>query len=139
MPLFNGVIYIDVQAANGLRLWLTYFQSVTLACPVVSVAESVQSTCPLGSIAGFDRLTYVGLPVAHSPAKFFLELPKTVTALRHHISRANYLHFAIGGLWGDWGAVGSLLASRAGLRFAVWTDRVESRVVAFQADAKPVL
>ena len=56
--------------------------------------------------------------------------------LRNEISEADYLNFGIGGLWGDWGALASLVAIRAGLPFAVWTDRVQSKASEFESKAK---
>jgi glycosyltransferase involved in cell wall biosynthesis len=56
--------------------------------------------------------------------------------LRKEISKADYLHFAIGGLWGDWAALASLVAIRAGLPFAVWTDRVQSKACEFESRTK---
>ena len=45
------------------------------------------------------------------------------------IEDADYLSFAIGGLFGDWGAVACFEAHRMKRPYAVWTDRVESRVM----------
>jgi colanic acid/amylovoran biosynthesis glycosyltransferase len=63
-------------------------------------------------------------------------LHPAIRLLRKAISDSDYLHFAIGGLLGDWGAVGAIIAHHRDRRFAVWTDRVESQVVAFQAASK---
>jgi colanic acid/amylovoran biosynthesis glycosyltransferase len=56
---------------------------------------------------------------------------------RSLIEEADYLSFAIGGLFGDWGAVACFEAHRLGRRFAVWTDRVESEVVRRAAGSGP--
>src|ERR1700730_14085129 len=134
--LAHGCISIDSQACNGLRLWLKNFEYVTLACLLEPVTQASQFTSPLDSIDGVGNLTFVGLPVAYTPARFIVNLPTILKILRTHIASANFLHFAIGGLWGDWAGVASLLASRAGLPFAVWTDRVESQVCAFKSRSK---
>jgi glycosyltransferase involved in cell wall biosynthesis len=132
----DGQIHIDSQACNGLRLWLSNFPYVTLACPTLLSQYVPPYTSPLGEVVGFDRLTFVTLPAAYTPISFFAKLPQVVRVLRHEIGRANYLHFGIGGLWGDWASVAALIASRAGLPFAVWTDRVESQVTEFTGQSK---
>ena len=118
-------IFIDAQACNGLRLWLKNFRFVTLMCPMELCLRSPASTLPLESIDGIDRMAFFGLPTAYAPVKFFANLPEVMRLLSKQISVANYSHFAIGGLWGDWASVASIIASRAGIPFAVWTDRVE--------------
>jgi glycosyltransferase involved in cell wall biosynthesis len=132
----NGRILIDSQACNGLRLWLKNFQLITLICPVEPRSQAPSSTLPLDSIDSIGRLTFVELPVAYTPLRFLIHLPNALKKLEEHISQASYLHFAIGGLWGDWASVASLLAMRRGLPFAVWTDRVESQVTHFQSGSK---
>jgi colanic acid/amylovoran biosynthesis glycosyltransferase len=128
-------IYVDRQACNGLRLWLENFQTVTLMCGVHQ-AKPPEDRSPLDEIEGSGRLKFVGLPVAYTPHKFLASLPKFVPVISREITGSQFLHFAIGGLWGDWAAVACLLAYRAKRPFAVWTDRVESQVVAFQANSK---
>jgi colanic acid/amylovoran biosynthesis glycosyltransferase len=133
----KGRIFIDKQACNGLRLWLENFKNVTLAC-IVNEAEPPSNRSPIDQIAGFERLRVICLPLAYAPHKFLASLPKILPILSQEVASSQFLHFAIGGLWGDWGAVASLVASRAKRRFAIWTDRVESRVISFQARAKPL-
>jgi colanic acid/amylovoran biosynthesis glycosyltransferase len=129
-------IFVDSQACNGLRLWLKHFQCITLACPTSLITHAPQQTSPIDSIDGFERLTFVALPTAYTPTNFVLYLPKVIKLLNEHSLRANYLHFAIGGLWGDWASIASLLAYRTSLPFAVWTDRVESQVAYFHSKSK---
>jgi glycosyltransferase involved in cell wall biosynthesis len=83
-----------------------------------------------------ERLRFVALPFAYAPTRFFINLPRIIRLLRREISEADYLHFAIGGLWGDWASVASLLASHSRLPFAIWTDRVESQVTKFNSRSK---
>lgn len=124
-------IFIDAQAHNGLRLWLDNFRFLTLACPTVDEPP------PTGVLPIDDpRIRFIGLPVAYLPHRFFMSLFPTARLLRKAISDSDYLHFAIGGLFGDWGAVGAIIAHCSSRPFAVWTDRVESQVVAFHAAQK---
>jgi colanic acid/amylovoran biosynthesis glycosyltransferase len=134
----RGRVFIDKQACNGLRLWLENFRAVTLAC-IVHNTEPPSDRSPIDQIIGFERLRFVGLPVAYAPQKFLFCLGKILPTLSKEIASSQFLQFAIGGLWGDWGAVACLLAARANRQFTVWTDRVESGVVAFDAESKPFI
>ena len=74
-----------------------------------------------------DRLALHPLPMAYRPDRFLRALPGARRDIRALIERHDYLSFAIGGLFGDWGAVSCLLAHRMGRPFAVWTDNRKSR------------
>src|SRR5689334_14863188 len=108
-------MYLDSQACNGLRLWLNHFPYITLACPTLYARQAPPQTGPMSAINGIERVIFVALPIAYTPARFLVRLPQVIRKLQREIHGANYLHFAIGGLWGDWGSVASLVASRAGL------------------------
>tara|TARA_R110002020_G_scaffold160155_2_gene344501 strand:+ start:3635 stop:4630 length:996 start_codon:yes stop_codon:yes gene_type:complete len=69
------------------------------------------------------------LPTAYRPDQFLRCYRATRNIISDEIDKADYLSFAIGGLIGDWGSVGSYLAHRKGRPYAVWTDRVESEVM----------
>jgi colanic acid/amylovoran biosynthesis glycosyltransferase len=128
--------FIDSQACDGLTLWLKHFSRVTLICPTEYPGEPPKDTSPIDLVDGADRLTFVSLPAAYTPWSFLARLPKAIKLLTEHISKAEYLHFAIGGLWGDWASVACLLARRANCPYAVWTDRVESQVTEFSSRSK---
>jgi glycosyltransferase involved in cell wall biosynthesis len=132
---FEGRIFIDRQACNGLRLWLENFAEVVVACPTYN-GKPPSDRSPIDEVVGANRLSFVQLPVAYTPLRFFLVLRRTAITLERQISASKYLHFAIGGLWGDWAAIACLLAAASGRRVAVWTDRVESAVAAFNAGSK---
>ena len=124
-------IFVDDQARNGLRLWLENFDRLILACPTLDAA-SPDGWVPVDD----DRINFVALPAAYTPLRFLVTLPKTVMILRRSIAASDYLHFAIGGFWGDWGAVASIIATRMKRAYAVWTDRVELEVIRFQSKSK---
>jgi glycosyltransferase involved in cell wall biosynthesis len=135
LPAFsvNGTVFFDQQACYGLELWLQNFSSLTLACPTYVCENAPADTKTLDSISERNRVTFSRLPVAYSPVTFVKRLPETARLLSALIDSANYLHFAIGGFFGDWGAIAAIIASRRNLPFAIWTDRVESNVIAFQS------
>lgn len=132
VPLYrrDGTLLLEDQACNGLRLWASHFEQLIVVTPLaqgppppawVSVAAAVGSA--------FARIELIIVPEVYRPDRFLRALPREIPRLRDAIGRADYLGFAIGGLFGDWGAVCAILAHRAGLPFYVWTDRVESQVV----------
>lgn len=124
-------IFIDAQSRNGLRLWLDNFDVVTLACPT-SDGHAPADFVPIDD----RRIKFVALPPAYTPHRFAAALLKTRKTLAKVINESDYLHFAIGGLFGDWGSASAIIAHRMRRPFAVWTDRVESQVAAFQAVSK---
>ncbi|WP_146345028.1 glycosyltransferase [Phaeobacter marinintestinus] len=125
----DGVLYVERQAANGLRLWAANFTHVTVMMPL-SPAPPPTGWIPVTDCADwFERVTIDPLPMAYRPDQFLRAFSATRAHIRDRIDTAEYLSFAIGGLFGDWGSVSALLAHRMGRPFAVWTDRVESRVV----------
>jgi glycosyltransferase involved in cell wall biosynthesis len=132
----GGRFFTDTQACNGLRLWLDNFSCVTLAGPSETVAHAPPDTSPIDAISGFDNLTVLPLPLAYLPHRFTAALPKTIKLLKANIAKADYLQFAIGGLWGDWASVGCIIAQQMKLPYAVWTDHVESQVAEFQGKSK---
>jgi colanic acid/amylovoran biosynthesis glycosyltransferase len=133
LPLFsvNGKTFIETQACTSLGHWLDNFRNVTLMGPQIFLSEPGPDTSLSKTIRGFDRLEIIPLREAWSPPRFAKALPGTLKQLVWQIRRADYLHFAIGGLWGDWGAVACEVAYHLRLPYAVWTDRVESEVARY--------
>jgi colanic acid/amylovoran biosynthesis glycosyltransferase len=128
---FEGQVFVDEQARNGLRLWLENLHTLALACPTKTETPP-SNYLPIDD----DRISFTPLPVAYEPQTFIAALPRTISVLRELISSSDHLHFAIGGLFGDWASVSAILAHRKARKFTVWTDRVESSVLAFQAQSK---
>lgn len=135
VPLYrvDGVLYLDTQACNGLRLWLLNFDRVLMCNPVLDRPSPPPGTSPVFETVESAMLEIHPLPAAWTPWRFFRVLPQVRKQLRTLIDRATDLQFAIGGLWGDWGAVAALMAARRKRKAAVWTDRVESEVMRLQA------
>jgi glycosyltransferase involved in cell wall biosynthesis len=124
-------IFVDAQARNGLKLWLDNFDTLTLACPT-SEHPPPTDFLPIAD----PRITFLPLPVAYAPPRFVSAVMRMWRPLADAIDEAHYLHFGIGGVFGDWGSLGALIAGRKRRPYAVWTDRVESQVVSFQAGSK---
>ena len=131
----GGRLWLDQQACNGLRHWLDHFDSVILCAPLARAGEGapLDSMRDLTALIAAGRITVHPLPIAWTPLRFLRALPSVRRLLLAQVARATHSQFAIGGSWGDWGALAAILASRRGRRFAVWTDRVESQVMRFQA------
>jgi glycosyltransferase involved in cell wall biosynthesis len=132
VPLYRdaaGELHIEAQAVNGLRLWAANFSEVIVMMPMESAAPPAGWVPVSETGSSLDRVRLEVLPLAYRPDRFFRALPATRRRIEELIGRARYLSFAIGGLFGDWGAVAAFAAHRMGRPFAVWTDRVESEVV----------
>ncbi|MDX5350278.1 MAG: glycosyltransferase [Paracoccaceae bacterium] len=126
----DGALFLEDQACNGLRLWAAHFERLIVVVPLAPGPPPPAWVEVAGAVGpAFERIELLILPEAYRPDRFLRALPGQIPRLRDAIGRADYLGFAIGGLFGDWGAVGAILAHRAGLPFYVWTDRVESEVV----------
>lgn len=128
----EGTLLVEQQAWNGLERWAENFDRMIVAAPVLP--ESMlggRSTrwVAAESLPSRARIDFVRLPWAFRPDHFVKAWRPTRRVLAGLIPRAEYLQFAIGGLFGDWGSVAALEAARQGRRFAVHADRVEDEVV----------
>ncbi|MCG7629174.1 glycosyltransferase [Epibacterium sp. MM17-32] len=122
-------LYIERQAVNGLRLWARHFDQVTVVMPE-KPGPHPEGWMPLAeAMAPLTGVRLETVPSAYSPLEFLRCWPHHHRRLRALIAQGDYLSFAIGGLFGDWGAVCAMEALRLGKRFAIWTDRVESDVL----------
>jgi len=124
----DGRIYIEGQAGNGLGQWLRHFARMTLAVKLVP-GEPPADSMPIDALELGDRLDVVLMPPAWTPLAHMRAWPEMRRRLDALIDSHDYLQFALGGAWGDWGAIGALMAARRGRKASVWTDRVESEVM----------
>ncbi len=128
----DGRIFIEDQAGNGLDQWLRHFSRMTLvvkALPGPPRADSVAiDTLGLG-----DRLAVILAPAGWTPLSHLRAHRGMHRLLADLIDRHDYLQFAIGGAWGDWGSLGALIAAKQSRKASVWTDRVESEVMRIDA------
>lgn len=134
----QGGLLLEDQACNGLRLWAEHFDKLIAVMPL-AMGEAPKSWVPVAQGVGpsLSRIEIVTLPQEWGLRGFLRAMPEAKRRLRDAISRADRLSFAIGGLVGDWGAVGAWQAHRMGRPFAVWTDRVEAEVVRYTARTAP--
>ncbi len=124
----DGTLLLEDQACNGLRLWAANFDRVLVTIPL-GLGPPPQAWVPLSHVGpSLERIELELLPSVWRPDKFFRHLPPVRRRIRQLIERADYLGFAFGGLFGDWGAVGAIEARRMGRPHYVWADRVESAV-----------
>ena len=119
LHLFEGELYIERQAVNGVRLWARHFEKITVMMPVSPTAPPA-GWVPLRQFPeALSRVSIEPLPMAYRPDQFLYSLPQTLSRIRELIKEADYLSFAIGGLFGDWGAVSCLAAHQMQRPFAV--------------------
>lgn len=124
----GGTVYLEDQACSGLSLWAEHFDRVLAFGPVATGAMPTSYMQVDQTSATGRRVEIHSVPMAYRPDQFLRAYPSTRRYIRSLIGRADYLSFAIGGLFGDWGAVACREAYRMKRAYAVWTDRVESEV-----------
>jgi colanic acid/amylovoran biosynthesis glycosyltransferase len=129
----DGRVFIENQAGNGLAQWLRHFARMTLGVKLAAGAAPPAGSVAIDTLGLGDRLSVVLLPTAWTPLGHLRAYPSIRRRLRDLIDRHDYLQFALGGAWGDWGAVGALLAAKKERKASVWTDRVESEVMRIEA------
>jgi glycosyltransferase involved in cell wall biosynthesis len=139
----DGTLWCEEQAANGLDQWAENFSHVTVIAPVIGRESdpkggTVRWSNP-AKLCNFGRLELVPLPLAYSPLAFLAALGRGRRVLIEHIERNRYLQFCVGGLFGDWAAVGALIAKSRKLPYSVHTDRVEHEVMVAVARNGPAL
>lgn len=133
----GGVLHVESQAVHGLAKWAENFGRVAAA--MVSYPEAIAANLrsvtwePVDGRPELAGVEIVDLPFGYRLGAHFRHLAGTRRLLHHHIERSRYLCFAIGGCLGDWGSVAAAIAHRRQRPFAVWTDRVESRVIRQQS------
>lgn len=130
----NNQIFFEAQACNGLARWLDNFESLIVAAPQLpeSLAQAHDKSfvwIDTATLPNQGRFELVPLPWAYSLTKFLRHYFPVRSQLAHLIKRCQYLQFAIGGLWGDWGAIAALEAHQQKRTFAIHTDRVEHLVL----------
>lgn len=134
----DGGLLLEDQACNGLRLWAEHFDRLIAVMPLAQ-GQPPQSWVPVAEGVGptISRIEIVTLPQEWGLRGFLRAMPEARRKLDDAIARADRLSFALGGLVGDWGAVGAWRAHRMGRPFAIWTDRVESQVMRYTARNAP--
>lgn len=125
----DGRVYLENQATVGVMRWAENFDRVDVMMPVREMAAP-EGWSEIGSGNCLpDNVELHLLPTAYRPDQFMKAYRPTRKQIENLIDRNDYLSFAIGGLFGDWGAVAGFAAKAKNRKFAVWADRVESEVV----------
>ncbi len=126
-------ILMESQALHALTLYARHFEHITLLCPELPSDQAdgfPGHWAPLDSVPEADRFTVDTLPWGYGPLRHLRARRAVIRRLDAEIARHSHLQFAMGGMFGDWGALAGARAARAGRRFALWADRVEHRVIA---------
>ena len=132
VPVFAaeiGGLMVEEQALNGLSLWAQHFDRVTVMMPLSTEGAPPGWVALPSDEPSLSKVVIEPLPMAYRPDQFWRVLGQTRRKIGTLIQSHDYLSFAIGGLFGDWGTVAALEADRQKRPFAVWTDRVESEVM----------
>jgi glycosyltransferase involved in cell wall biosynthesis len=129
----EGKLLCEDQATNGIDQWANHFSHVTVIAPLlVDDLPRLDATMlwrDPASLRNRDRVTLVPLPMANTTRAFAAALARGRSILIEHIKTNRYLSFAVGGLVGDWGAVGARLAKSLRLPYSIHTDRVEHELL----------
>jgi len=139
VPIYRTAegLWLEDQACNGLRLWAEHFAALTVMIPVRD-GPPPPAWRPIETVGpSLERIRIVPLPWAWRPDQFLRAYRRTRNTIRAEIAAADMVSFAIGGLFGDWGAVACHEAYRMGRPYGIWTDRVESEVVRRTAASQP--
>jgi colanic acid/amylovoran biosynthesis glycosyltransferase len=125
----NGPL-IDDQTAAGIRQWCGHFDRVTYYGIQSAASDASSVTWVDASPAAFGGAAQVRwLPRGYSPGAMASQLSAVWRILGEQIDVHRHLCFTIGGLLGDWPALGALAAIRRKRRYAAWIDRVEVPVM----------
>ena len=127
----DGQLHLELQARVGLQQWLSNFDSVTLAAPLLTEVDAArlhgivwEPASGFGSAAQF-----VPLPQAVSIKSFIRNYSRVRAQIGECIDKSRYLQFGISYLFGDWAGVGAEVAIRKRRKYAVHMDKVEYRVM----------
>jgi glycosyltransferase involved in cell wall biosynthesis len=141
--LADGRLLCEEQATNGIDQWADYFSHVTVAAPALT--ENLQNGASTvlwrdpETLRNRDKVTLVPLSMAYTPIAFATSFAQGRRTLLEHIARNRFLSFGIGGLIGDWAALGARLAQSRGLSYSIHTDRVEHELLLKLASQKSPL
>ncbi len=137
----DGKLYLELQAADGLREWVSNFDNMIVAAPTISESQAARilgmAWVPTERFR--PAVQFVPLPLANVPKDLLRHYRHSRAILADCIESASYLQFALGGLVGDWAGVAAEIAIRKGRRYAVHLDRVEEGVVLELSRHQPLL
>ncbi len=130
--VINGEIRLEPQSLHGMNMYAENFSSVTVALPELPtyLQNSGHSNwLPISELKYPDRVTILPLPWGYSPVQHFKHYRYVADLLSKNIETHQYLQFAIGGYFGDWGALACILSKKVDRPYSVWADRVEPEII----------
>lgn len=127
----EGKIYLEKQAFNGIEKWAENFEFINVVFPETIAGKEYTSIewVLLDEINCLNRLNVILLPLNYKVINFLFYVIKYRKVLLDQIKNNRYRVFSIGGITGDWGAIAAIISLFCKKDYAVWTDRVEHRVV----------
>jgi glycosyltransferase involved in cell wall biosynthesis len=131
--------FLEAQAFNGIQKWSENFEKVTVVFP--EKTEELNNSfkwIPIKNLKN-NKIKIITLPLNYKYRKFLYDVIKNRKLLLKEIKNAKYNVFSIGSLTGDWGAIASIIAFFNGIKYAVWTDRVEHNVVKINSEKQSFL
>jgi glycosyltransferase involved in cell wall biosynthesis len=125
----NG-FQIDDQTAAGIGQWCRHFDRVTYVGVAEETNQGAGSSASWVDIGnGGDGLEVLALPRAYQIGSMMRHYRSVRATLRTAIARHNHLCFTIGGLVGDWPALGAVESIRQKRNYSAWIDRVEPTII----------
>lgn len=136
-----GVLEVEEQAANGLRLYREHFEEVTVAAgtrpsgsplppsllgqPAEEVAARLGVTlCPLPRFGGYRQAL-----LQRGPRGLRRSIAEVLEKLGGLIDAHRVLQFTPSRHLDDWGSRAAALAGERGRPYAIYTDRVQEQMV----------
>jgi glycosyltransferase involved in cell wall biosynthesis len=130
---------IDFDFSESLRLYMTSFDSVTVACPVSTDQDSGLRRCRYAKdLPWGDMVRFLPLPNAYSLKAFLREMKAVRRLLRSEIKEADYLVFSPHTLIGDWPTVAIREALRLERPYVIEADVVYEKVAQVDWDKNPI-
>jgi glycosyltransferase involved in cell wall biosynthesis len=120
--MVDGTLEVENDYANNLCAYLTNFDHVTFACPVLPDGEQgILKSQPIGCLRDADRLTYIRLPHTYREDKHLRHYFSTRKMLLSEISKAKYLLFSPHANY-DWPTLGVKLAMKLKRKYGIEAD-----------------
>lgn len=123
---------IDADFCESLKVYLEYFESFAVACPVHTgeVSGSGLERCiaikdlPWGP----ERFKFIPLPTTYQPIEFLRALPSVRRTLRAEIQASEHLIFSPYSLIGDWPSVAIWEANKLRRPYTIEADAVHGHI-----------
>lgn len=121
---------IDVDLAEGIRLYLESFDEVTVACPItINVLDSgLKRTLPVDDLPNKHRVRCLPLPDGYNWRGFLSSYSAASSSLQAAIAKSDHLIFSPHTLIGDWPTVAIRHAIRLGRAYVIEADVVYETV-----------